>query len=263
MALIELKPAKKLNVADFVKLKVSDHLLPKSLTRLKTISISETNVCKLSGRASTMTIDILKGIPLDRMFNYVSLRGVVISGEWMVPDGCSGGVVISLMDRRMKGFRHGLIAELKARASVRTFQLKFIPNYSLCIDDALKKPWEIFFKLVQVPIEDGFFPLAIEIAVMVEQCKSIIQHGLRMTVLNQSVGDVNGVDLELPSGSIDDNLELFSNSNVVLSRLNKRETRTRSSSGTRFSNKENPKRVVSSSSEVESGSDNDVNDIVV
>jgi len=211
MALVEVKGPKKLAVDDFIKLKLSDHLLPRSFTRLKTVSICDTNIVKLSGKGSTVNVDILKGLQLDRVYNYVSLRGVVISGEWMVPEGCNGGAVVSLMDKRMKGFKAGLVAEFKTRATSRQFQFKFVPNYSLCIDDAVKKPWELFFKLVGVPIEDGYFPLAVEIAVMVEQSKSIINHGLRTTILHRASGDVNGLDLQLPSAEIEDTLDLISN----------------------------------------------------
>jgi len=115
------------------------------------------------------------------------------------------------MDKRMKGFKAGLVAEFKTRATSRQFQFKFVPNYSLCIDDAVKKPWELFFKLVGVPIEDGYFPLAVEIAVMVEQSKSIINHGLRATILHRASGDVNGLDLQLPSVDIEETIDLISN----------------------------------------------------
>jgi len=249
MALVEVKGPKKLDVDDFIKLKLSDHLLPRSFTRLKTVSICDTNVVKLSGKGSTVNVDILKGLQLDRVYNYVSLRGVVISGEWMVPEGCNGGAVVSLMDKRMKGFKAGLVAEFKTRATSRQFQFKFVPNYSLCIDDAVKKPWELFFKLVGVPIEDGYFPLAVEIAVMVEQSKSIINHGLRATILHRASGDVNGLDLQLPSVDIEETIDLISNisnynrfPNSYNSRVStNKEYKTKKEKRKNFENKNMPK----------------------
>ncbi|AIA57392.1 movement protein [Plumeria mosaic virus] len=215
MALVELKEPKQLKVNDFVKMSFADKLLPKSMTRLRTVSISETNVVKLTGLGSTVNLDILKGIVLHPESKYVSVRGVVVSGVWMVPEGCSGGATVTLMDRRMKGFKSGLVAEFKTRASARNFQFKFIPNYSLCVDDVKRSPWELFFKLVGVPIEDGYYPLAIEIATLVEQSRTIINHGLRATILKRC-DDIS--DLDLPSVDIDESLSLISNKNIISKR---------------------------------------------
>ncbi|ADN93255.1 28 kDa movement protein [Frangipani mosaic virus] len=215
MALVELKEPKQLKVNDFVKMSFADKILPRSLTRLRTVSISETNVVKLSGLGSTVNLNILKGVVLNSESKYVTIRGVVISGVWMVPEGCGGGATVTLMDRRMKGFKNGLVAEFKTRASSRDFQFKFIPNYSMCVDDVKRAPWELFFKLVGVPIEDGYYPLAIEIATLVEQSRTIINHGLRATILKRC-DDIS--DLELPSVDLDESIELISNSNIVSKR---------------------------------------------
>lgn len=173
------------------------------------MSVSDVNVVKMSGLGSTQRVDILAGVNLDEKYKYVFIRGVVISGVWTVPEGCAGGAVVSLMDKRMKGYQAGLVAELKTYAKERKFQVKFVPNYAMYVEDAKRKPWEVFFKLVKVPIEDSYYPLAVEIAVLVEQSSSIIDHGLRATVLNRCSGDDSG--LMLPSIDLEDSIELISN----------------------------------------------------
>lgn len=215
MALVSVKPKPSLDVGSFIKVSTVDRLTPRKLSRFRRVAVSETNVIKMSGAGSFVSIDILKGIELDSKYKYVTIIGAVISGEWTVPEGCSGGAVISLMDKRMKGFKAGLISELKTKASARRFQVKFVPNYSLFMEDAVRKPWEVYFKLVKVPIEDSYYPLAVEIAVLVEQSVSIIQHGLRATILNRCDGNIEGLDLQLPEAEVNGDFDLFSNESVM------------------------------------------------
>lgn len=197
-------------------------MLPKGLSRLRSVSISDTNVVKVDSMESLTSIDILSGITLDRKYNYINILGVVVSGVWTIPSGTPGGATIALCDKRIKGRTYGSISELRVTAANPDFQVKFVPNYPVCMEDAVKKPWELYVRLVGIPVEPGYRPLAIEVAVLIEQCETIITKGLRARILHAAVGDVDGVGLTLPETFAEDVIDNVPVSNSIVTLRNKK-----------------------------------------
>ena len=89
-------------VSDFLALTKKEEILPKALTRLKTVSISTKDVISVKESESLCDIDLLVNVPLDK-YRYVGVLGVVFTGEWLVPDFVKGGVTVSVVLVNLSG----------------------------------------------------------------------------------------------------------------------------------------------------------------
>ena len=133
-------------VSDFLALTKKEEILPKALTRLKTVSISTKDVISVKESESLCDIDLLVNVPLDK-YRYVGVLGVVFTGEWLVPDFVKGGVTVSVIDKRLENSRECIIGTYRAAAKDRRFQFKLVPNYFVSTADAKRKPWQVHVRI--------------------------------------------------------------------------------------------------------------------
>lgn len=163
----------------FVKLSVSDKFKWKAPTRVCSIVQSDTVSMTANGR-SLFSFDVLKDVLKHAQdYTYVDILGVVLSGQWLVPKGTPGSAEIILLDSRLKG-KASVLAVFNCRASSQEFQFLLSPGYSLTCADALKKPFEISCNVVDLPVKDGFTPLSVEIACLVQFSNCVITRSLTM-----------------------------------------------------------------------------------
>nr|WHO41267.1 movement protein [Sunn-hemp mottle virus] len=127
---------------------------------------------------SLFTFDILKDVLKHAEdYTYVDILGVVLSGQWLLPKGTPGSAEIILLDSRLKG-KASVLAVFNCRAASQEFQFLLSPGYSLTCVDALKKPFEISCNVVDLPVKDGFTPLSVEIACLVQFSNCVITRSL-------------------------------------------------------------------------------------
>lgn len=193
MALVLAKP----NVGEFLSLTKAEEILPRFMTRLKTVSVSSKDVVYVKGPDSLVDVDLLKDVPL-KDWRYVGIIGIVASGEWLIPDNVRGGVTISFVDKRLKDSREAILGTFRAAAVQKRFQFKLIPNYFVSQQDALRKPWQVQLTLRGLRFEEGFNPLSLEFVSVVLCAHSIVSKGLRSKLI--SVGDP---EVELSEAVVD------------------------------------------------------------
>lgn len=88
-------------------------------------------------------------------------------------------------------------------AKVGEFQGRLTPNYSVTLEDALKDPWEVFISIKDVPIEQGFHPLSVEIAALLMFSDICILKSLRAKMIESQIGFTDGTDGDIPSENMD------------------------------------------------------------
>ena len=96
MSISNLSVESQLKPSNFVKLSWVDRLLPDYFSILRFISVTDHSVVKAREYESFLPIELLRGVDLTK-HKYVTLLGVVISGVWTIPEGCSGGATIGLV----------------------------------------------------------------------------------------------------------------------------------------------------------------------
>nr|UOF93193.1 movement protein [Streptocarpus flower break virus]WJP00477.1 movement protein [Streptocarpus flower break virus] len=184
MAIVLSKP----KVSEFLNLTKAEEILPKFLTRLKTVAISTRDVVSVKGTTDLVDIDLLRDVPVNN-WRYVGIVGIVASGEWLLPDNVSGGVAISFVDKRLVDSREAILGTYRAAAVEKRFQFKLIPNYFVSQEDALRRPWQVQVSLKGLKFEEGFSPLTLEFVSVVVCANSVVTKGLRERLNN--VGDPN------------------------------------------------------------------------
>ena len=187
VSISSLSVESQLKPSNFVKLSWVDKLLPDYFSILRFISVTDHSVVKAKDYESFLPVELLRGVDLAK-HRYVTLLGVVISGVWTIPEGCSGGATIGLVDTRMERVVEGTVCKFSVPASVREFNVRFIPNYSITASDAARHPWSLFVRLKGVNIKDSFSPLTLEIAALVATTNSIIKKSLKATVSDVVLG---------------------------------------------------------------------------
>lgn len=189
MSMVSYKP----KVSDFLLLTKKEEILPKALTRLKTVSISTKDIISIKESESLCDIDLLIDVPLDK-YRYVGILGAVFTGEWLIPDFVKGGVTISVIDKRLVNSKECVIGTYRAAAKNRRFQFKLVPNYFVSTADAKRKPWQVHVRIQDVKIEAGWQPLALEVVSVAMVTNNVIMKGLRERVVAISDPDVEGFE---------------------------------------------------------------------
>nr|AAK53542.1 movement protein [Youcai mosaic virus] len=185
-------------VSDFLALTKKEEILPKALTRLKTVSISTKDVISVKESESLCDIDLLVNVPLDK-YRYVGVLGVAFTGEWLVPDFVKGGVTVSVIDKRLENSRESMIGTYRAAAKDRRFQFKLVPNYFVSTADAKRKPWQVHVRIQNLKIEAGWQPLALEVVSVAMVTNNVVVKGLREKVIAVNDPNVEGFE-----GVVDD-----------------------------------------------------------
>lgn len=196
---------------NFVKISMMKKLSFKQPKRV--CSIVQSDTVKMSGNGNTLfTFDILKDVlELADSFVYVSFVGLVISGEWLVPKNTPGSAEVFIVDNRLKG-RFSVLSKFQCDASVQSFQFKTAPNYSLTVEDAKKGPFELFATVKDLPFKDGFNPLSVEVACLVQFSNCVIDRSLtvkfnsKFSQAEVTVEQVNDLLGELPALKLIDKL---------------------------------------------------------
>lgn len=171
MALIKPKNFVNLGVVEKVKLATGT---------LKSVSVTDVDVVKpsLSAEMSIMEVDLLKGVDL-KAYKYVALAGVVVTGEWTIPDGCNGYVKIIISDRRMLSSSEAILGVYEAKAKKGRFQFAVRPNYFVTQKDALKRPWDVVVYINGINIDKDSDPLVLEFVSVCKQSNNIVVKGLK------------------------------------------------------------------------------------
>lgn len=195
MSISSLSVENQLKPSNFVKLSWVDKVLPDYFSILRFISVTDFSVVKAKEYESFLPIELLRGVDLSK-HKYVTLLGVVISGVWTIPEGCAGGATVGLVDTRMERVVEGTVCKFSVPASVREFNVRFIPNYSITAADAARNPWSLFVRLKGVNIKDSFSPLTLEVASLVATTNSIIKKSLKAKISDVVVGSDAAVSIE-------------------------------------------------------------------
>ncbi|AAN17780.1 movement protein [Tobacco latent virus] len=190
------------NINEFINLSTTEKLLPKFMTNVKSVRVSTVDKLMVSKNDSLSDIDLLKGVKLIEG-GYVSLVGLVVSGEWNLPDNCAGGVSICLVDKRLKVSKEATLGSYNAPACKKQFSFKIIPNYAVTTADAKRAPWQILVNIKGVRMENGWCPLSLEFVSVCIVHKNNVKLGLREKITN--VSD-NG-PIELTEAVVDEFVE--------------------------------------------------------
>lgn len=188
MSLDRVSSQAALTPRDFVKISWVDKLLPDFFSVFRFLSITDYSVIKAHSYESFIPVDLLKGVDLSKS-KFVTLLGVAIVGVWTVPENCSGGATVGLIDTRMQRVDEGTVCKFSVSASARDFVVKFIPNYHITSADASRNPWKLFIRLKGVHIKEGYSPLSLEVAALVATTNSIFKKGLRVAVREKNLSN--------------------------------------------------------------------------
>ncbi|QYW08489.1 MAG: putative 28.5 kDa protein [Yunnan virgavirus 3] len=196
MALIKSEGVK---VSDFVNLSKSEKWLPRSLTSVKYVRVSTVDKIIAKENDQLSEVDLLKGVKLIPG-GYVKMVGLVVSGEWNLPDNCKGGVSVCIVDRRMTKHSEATLGSYSAAAAKRNFKFKLIPNYSVTTEDAEKSPWQVLVNIRGVSMESGFCPLTLEFLSVCVVHKVHVSIGLKAKI----TAVTDGAALELTESVVDE-----------------------------------------------------------
>jgi hypothetical protein len=180
-------------VSDFLALTKFEEVAPKALTRLKTVSISTRDVISVKGAESLCDIDLLRDVPI-KDYRYVGVVGIVVSGEWLIPNCVRGGVSISFLDKRLTNSKEAIIGTYRGAVKDKRFQFKLTPNYFITAVDAARKPWQAFVRLQGIRIEDDWQPLALEVVSVAMCANNVVTKGLREKIIAQEDPNVEGFE---------------------------------------------------------------------
>ena len=116
-------------ISEFIDLSKQDEILPAFMTKVKSVRISTVDKIMAVKNDSLSDVDLLKGVKLVKN-GYVCLAGLVVSGEWNLPDNCRGGVSVCIVDKRMKEEQEmeRLKSQIKDLAFKEGVSLDFIDN---------------------------------------------------------------------------------------------------------------------------------------
>ncbi|AYQ58959.1 MP [Brugmansia latent virus] len=180
MALIQRESV---NVQDFIHLTGTEKLSLSLFTRVKSVRISTVDKLIAKENDSLSDVDLLKGVKLVKN-GYVCLVGLIVSGEWNLPDNCRGGVSVCLIDKRMKRSQEATLGSYNAPACKKNFSFKLIPNYSVTTADAERRPWQVLVNIKGVSMVEGYCPLSLEFVSVCVVHKNNVRKGLRERVTN-------------------------------------------------------------------------------
>lgn len=168
------------------------------MTRLKTVSVSTKDIVHVRNNIELADVQLLKNVPIDK-YRYVCVLGIVVSGEWLLPENVSGGVTISFIDKRLTNCKEAILGTYRSAAKDRRFQFKLVPNYSVCSADAKRNPWQVQVSIKGLHIEENWSPLTLEIVCVCMCANNVVSKGLKERIL--VAGDP---DVETFEGVVDD-----------------------------------------------------------
>lgn len=192
----------KVNINEFIDLSKSEKFLPSMFTPVKSVMISKVDKILVHEDESLSEVNLLKGVKLING-GYVHLAGLVVTGEWNLPDNCRGGVSVCLVDKRMERADEATLASYYTAAAKKRFQFKVVPNYNITTKDAEKAVWQVLVNIRNVKIAAGYCPLSLEFVSVCIVYKNIIKLGLREKIT--SVTD--GGPMELSEEVVDEFME--------------------------------------------------------
>ncbi|CAL39165.1 movement protein [Brugmansia mild mottle virus] len=174
-------------IDEFINLSKVEKAVPALFSRVKTVRVSTVDKIMATKNDSLSDVDLLKGVKLVNN-GYVCLVGLVVSGEWNLPDNCKGGVSVCLVDKRMKRANEATLGSYHSRACKKNFSFKLIPNYSITTADAEKQPWQVLVNIRGVQMEQGYCPLSLEFVSVCIVHKNNVRKGLRERITNVAEG---------------------------------------------------------------------------
>ncbi len=189
-------------ISEFINLSTSEKFLPAAMTSVKSVRVSRIDKVIATENDSLSDVDLLKGVKLIEE-GYVCLAGLVVSGEWNLPDNCRGGVSVCLVDKRMLRHDEATLGSYKTGAAKKRFAFKLIPNYSVTTADAKRNIWQVLVNIKGVAMEKGFCPLSLEFVSVCIVHKTNIKLGLREKITNVS----DGGPVELTEEVVDEFVE--------------------------------------------------------
>lgn len=224
----------KVNINDFINLSNSEKFLPSLMTPVKSVRISKVDKVLARENETLSEVDLLKGVKLIEE-GYVCLAGLVVTGEWNLPDNCTGGVSVCLVDKRMERANEATLGSYYTGAAKKRFQFKVTPNYSVTTEDAKKNIWQVLVNIKGVKMSTGYCPLTLEFVSVCIVFRNNIKLGLREKITK--VTDTG--PMELTEAVVDEFIE-----NVPMAaRLRNFRTKSSKRGSTRF-NKNNREKVV-------------------
>ncbi len=182
----------RVRISEFIDLSKSERLLPSMFTHVKSVSVSKVDKVMVNEEDSLSEVNLLKGIKLIDG-GYVCLAGLVVSGEWNLPDNCRGGVSICLVDKRMQRADEATLGSYYTGAAKKRFQFKIVPNYAITTKDAEKNIWQVLVNIRNVKMAGGFCPLSLEFVSVCIVYKNNIKLGLREKITR--VNDAGPIEL--------------------------------------------------------------------
>lgn len=205
MSLNLADPMKLLDESTVFKTNILDRFRGGMKKNLKACNVVDCDVAKLSGNGQSLfSINLTSNLTLEqKSYKYVHLLAIVISGKWHLHNTVGGGATVALLDKRITNPQQAQLAKMVVAAKVGEFQGRLTPNYSVTLEDALKDPWEVFISIKDVPIEQGFHPLSVEIAALLMFSDICILKSLRAKMIESQIGFTDGTDGDIPSENMD------------------------------------------------------------
>nr|WLJ60132.1 MAG: movement protein [Piper chlorosis virus] len=194
--------SEKPKISEFVNLNLLERFVPTVFTRVKYVKISNVDKILVNKSDTLCDVDLLSGVKLIDN-GYVCLAGLVVTGEWNLPDNCGGGVSVCLVDKRMKESREATLGSYYNSAAGKRFSFKLIPNYSVTTNDARRNPWQVMVNIRNVKIEPGWCPLTLEFVSVCITHSNNVTKGLRAKITRV----IDGTSLELNDGVLDEFIE--------------------------------------------------------
>ncbi len=214
----------KVNINEFIDLTKMEKILPSMFTPVKSVMCSKVDKIMVHENDSLSEVNLLKGVKLIES-GYVCLAGLVVTGEWNLPDNCRGGVSVCLVDKRMERADEATLGSYYTAAAKKRFQFKVVPNYAITTQDAVKNVWQVLVSIRNVRMSAGFCPLSLEFVSVCIVYRNNIKLGLREKITSVREGG----PMELTEAVVDEFME-----NVPMSvRLAKFRSRTRKKSDVR------------------------------
>lgn len=192
----------RVNINEFIDLTKMEKILPSMFTPVKSVMCSKVDKIMVHENASLSEVNLLKGVKLIEN-GYVCLAGLVVTGEWNLPDNCRGGVSVCLVDKRMERADEATLGSYYTAAAKKRFQFKVVPNYAITTNDAVKNVWQVLVNIRNVRMSAGFCPLSLEFVSVCIVYRNNIKLGLREKIT--SVRD--GGPMELTEEVVDEFME--------------------------------------------------------
>ena len=192
----------KVNVGEFIDLTKMEKLLPSMFTPVKSVMCSKVDKIMVHENESLSEVNLLKGVKLIEN-GYVCLAGLVVTGEWNLPDNCRGGVSVCLVDKRMERADEATLASYYTAAAKKRFQFKVVPNYAITAHDAMKNVWQVLVNIRNVRMSAGFCPLSLEFVSVCIVYRNNIKLGLREKITTLK----DGGPMELTEEVVDEFME--------------------------------------------------------